>query len=340
MSTPITEKEQFSFPAFEPNEPVRRQSLAHTEEDLAQDYDIRAQDEDLTLHNSFENEHPQERRKLNLKTSYDRTSDFLQVPGQHSITSPSQQRSNNLQLEDDLVMLQAERVVSAGSHTTGGGTMDRARSMGQSRSRQNVEPIDDFDVGTTPIHEKTKIYQPPAHPATKFAKVFKKVHESSFIVRWFFYITPMTLLLLIPLLVGALYATGTDVGGVELLWFSIWLQIVWLTLWLARLIAKCIPYPMGLIASLFTNADKKWRDMGKQLEIPATLFFWGLACEVSFLPTMKNHHADGDITTRSWENVVNKIIIALFVGAVLNFLEKILIQLIVSLLDKLFTTEC
>jgi hypothetical protein len=89
-----------------------------------------------------------------------------------------------------------------------------------------------------------------------------------------------------------------------------------------------IPYPMGLFSSLFTDEAKKWRDLGKQLEVPATLFFWWLAIEISFLPTMKNHHLNGHKTTRPWEVVVNKIIIAIFVAAALNFIEKIIIQLI------------
>jgi small-conductance mechanosensitive channel len=68
--------------------------------------------------------------------------------------------------------------------------------------------------------------------------------------------------------------------------------------------------------------------MGKQLEIPATLFFWTLALEISFLPTMKNHHADGNKETKEWESVMNKVIISIFVCAILNFAEKIIIQLI------------
>lgn len=43
---------------------------------------------------------------------------------------------------------------------------------------------------------------------------------------------------------------------------------------------------------------------------------------------MKNHHINGDKNTRSWESIVNKIIISLFVAATLNFIEKIIIQLI------------
>src|SRR6266513_177684 len=68
--------------------------------------------------------------------------------------------------------------------------------------------------------------------------------------------------------------------------------------------------------------------MGKQLELPATLFFWWLAIEISFLPTMNSHHYDGDTTSRPWESSMNKVLISLFVGFILNFAEKIFIQLI------------
>ena len=69
--------------------------------------------------------------------------------------------------------------------------------------------------------------------------------------------------------------------------------------------------------------------MGKQLELPATLFFWWLAIEVSFLPTMTNHNIHkGDKSVQPWQKTMNKVLVAFFVGFVLNFVEKIIIQLI------------
>jgi small-conductance mechanosensitive channel len=95
-----------------------------------------------------------------------------------------------------------------------------------------------------------------------------------------------------------------------------------------QILSKCLPWPVGAVSSMFTNNSKKWRDLGKQLEIPATLFFWGLAMEVSFLPTMKSHHVDGDQKTKDWENIVNKVLISILVLVILNFFAKICIQLI------------
>lgn len=147
--------------------------------------------------------------------------------------SVSQQREASRRLEDDLEMLRAERVVS-NAEKSNQDSMGRSKSMNRSRSRTNAEPIDDFDVGTTPIHEKTKVYQPPENPSTNFAKVFKKIHNSSFLVRYFFYISPLTILLLIPMLFGLLLFKQANVGGVKLFWFGIWLEVVWLTLWAGR----------------------------------------------------------------------------------------------------------
>lgn len=240
--------------------------------------------------------------------------------------SPSQTREEASRLDDELAVQRAERTAtSADLDSEGRGST----SLQRSRSHK-PEPIDDFDAATNPLHERAAVYKPPENPESKAAKVFKYVHESSFIIRYFVYIVPIGLLIAIPIFIGALTPAGknANVAGVQLLWFGVWLEIVWLTLWAARFAARLIPWPFGLISSLFTNNSKKWRDLGKQLEIPATIFFWWLGIEVSFLPTMTNHHSRGVHGTQHWEKTMNKVLVAIFVGAILNFVEKIIIQLI------------
>ncbi|KAG9242048.1 Mechanosensitive ion channel-domain-containing protein [Calycina marina] len=313
MSTPVTEKEQHSFPAFQPNKPP----LSH---------DRRSSDEDGTLNSETE-----EYTQLKHQTSYADGPDHINRFQDVDAMSNAEQREESQRLVDDLVMLGVEQEVEGDDlHNDEDNThIGRGKSLNRSRSRHNgSEPPDDFDIGTTPIHEKAKIYKPPANPTTKLAKFFKKIHQSSFLVRYFCYIAPLALLLLIPIFFGLFLFKDADVGGVKLFWFGVWLEIIWLTLWAGRILAKCIPYPMGVMSSLFTNNDKKWRDLGKALEVPASLFFWWLAIEISFLPTMKNHHVDGDKSTRDWEKTANKVLVSLFIGIILNFVEKILIQLI------------
>ena len=141
--------------------------------------------------------------------------------------SPSQARIQESQLEDDLELIRAERLASRTE------TLAHSASVAKSRTRRSAEPADDFDVNAHAVHEKS-VYRPPEHPANKAAQVFKRIHESSFLVRYVTYITPVVLILLIPLLLGALLFKQATVGGVYLMWFSVWLEIVWLTLWAGR----------------------------------------------------------------------------------------------------------
>lgn len=216
MSTPIHEKEQYSFPAFAPDP----NSALHQHERRSSDEDGTLQEDDGVDHN-----------RLRVTTSYVNGPDHLEME-HRSPMSLSQQREQSRRLDDDLEMLRVEQVVSYVERDQS--SIARSRSMARSRSRTAAEPVDDFDIDTTPIHEKTKIYKPPPNPTTKIAKFFKKVHSSSFLVRYFVYISPLTILLLIPVLLGLLVFENTTVGHVKLFWFGIWLEIVWLTLWLSR----------------------------------------------------------------------------------------------------------
>ncbi|PYH93932.1 hypothetical protein BO71DRAFT_419684 [Aspergillus ellipticus CBS 707.79] len=260
---------------------------------------------------------------LRIDTSYE-------APDRAALCSPSTAREEITRLDDDLAVLEAERMASRSTHDAESkkdGDNDDTTSISRSRSRRS-ERVDEFDEATNPLHEKAAVYNPPENPNTNIARFVKKLHESSFIVRYLTYIVPLVLVLLIPLLVGALAYPNASVGGVQLLWFSVWLEIVWLTLWAGRILSKFIPVPVGAIASIFTNNAKKWRDLARQLELHGTLFFWWLGVEISFLPTMRNHHVAGTKGTPSWETTVNKIIISIFVWTILNLIEKFIIQLI------------
>jgi hypothetical protein len=147
--------------------------------------------------------------------------------------SSSRSREQSHRLEDDLEVLRAERVAS-----------DAARSgtepIGRCRSRSYHGPESDFDIESDRVHEKPAIYKPPENPTTSIARAFSRIHNSSFIVRYFSYIVPVVVILLIPLLLGALVFKGASVGGVKLLWFSIWLETFWLLLWASRVCSLLI----------------------------------------------------------------------------------------------------
>lgn len=150
--------------------------------------------------------------------------------------------------------------------------------------------------------------------------------------RWFLYITPITLILLVPVLVGALETPNgskLSVAGVELQWFAIWWEIIWLSLWAAKLAAKLVPILVGPLFSIFTNSYKKWRDLCIAMEIALTLFFWWLAIYISFLPIMEHHQtAQYGSSRQDWQTTLNRIVLTVFIATSLNLIEKLLIQLV------------
>jgi hypothetical protein len=192
---------------------------------------------------------------------------------------------------------------------------------------------DSFDErADQPAHMPASSRLAPAkRPLTALGKAFSWVHNFSIVTRWFLYMTPVALILLIPILVGALKRTidgqRLSVAGVDLEWFAIWWMIIWLTLWAGKLAAKLIPYIVGPIFSIFTNSYKKWRDLATALSVPLSLFFWWLGIYISFLPIVESHQV-GYTGRQDWQTTLNRIILTVFIGTCLNLVEKLLMQLV------------
>ena len=94
----------------------------------------------------------------------------------------SRTREEEHRLDDDLAVLQAEQAASDSRDA-----LNPSASLAKSRSRR-TEHVDEFDVNTNPVFEKTAIYSKlPEHPTSRLGHVFKAIHNSSFLVRYFMY---------------------------------------------------------------------------------------------------------------------------------------------------------
>lgn len=241
------------------------------------------------------------------------------------IVSPISQRAEANRLNDDLELLRAERMVSNQEHDLASGSRMKFR-------HHSPEPEDAFNQpAPEAVVEKKKNTNAALYKLWLFISKFPRFF------RYIIYLIPGAALLLAPVLLGTYRFNGVKdavggVGGVYLMWFGIWLEIVWCSLWVTRMITNLIPPLFHSVARMAgsTNAHK-WRDIGQRLELHTAMFLWFLAILVSFKPTMNSHRAPvpqgrEDEVDVQWIGIVNKVIIALFVLAALNFVEKILIQ--------------
>ena len=81
-------------------------------------------------------------------------------------------------------------------------------------------------------------------------KFYRKVMASSVITRYLLYILPLGILIAIPIIVGATVAQGAKIGGVRIVWFFSWVEIVWASLWAAKVVAHLLPYIFQLVAGV------------------------------------------------------------------------------------------
>ncbi|KAL6879045.1 Mechanosensitive ion channel domain-containing protein [Trichoderma novae-zelandiae] len=244
----------------------------------------------------------------------------------HGGVSPSNQRAEANRLNDDLELLRAERLVSNQEH-------DQASKARTRNRHHNPEPEDAFNQhNVDPMLEKKK-----KNTDAALYKLWLFISKFPRFFRYIIYLVPGAALLLAPVLLGTFRFNGTEhavggTGGVYVMWFGIWLEIVWCSLWVTRMITNLLPPMFHAVARMVgSTSAPKWRDIGQRLELHTAMFLWFLAILVSFKPTMDSHRApvpDGDSgkVHMHWISVVNKVIIALFVLAALNFVEKILIQ--------------
>ncbi|KAH7318308.1 Mechanosensitive ion channel family protein [Stachybotrys elegans] len=235
-------------------------------------------------------------------------------------------RADINRLNDDIELLRAEKLISNQEH-------DVASKLHRAHA---IEPDDTFNQ---PVHKddltvKRKDTNAALYKFWLFLKKFPRF------IRYFVYLFPGAGLLLIPVLLG--YYRWPDgsrtVGGVYIMWFGIWLEIVWCSLWVSRMVTSLMPPIFHLVAKMAGSVNaNKWRDIGAQLELHTALFFWMLAVLVSFWPVVAGHRFrpppdenDESEIDSDWIYIVQRVIIAIFVLAALNFVEKLLIQWIAT----------
>lgn len=260
--------------------------------------------------------------------------DTLGEGGEHEYHNEKREfsrgRHNDMtQLNDDLELLRAEQLISNQDHD-----LEHSRSRSHNRSH-HPEPEDAFNhIDSHDGPERKRNKDAALYKLWVFLKKFPRF------IRYIAYMLPVALLLLLPILTGAFavdkrrHAVGGN-GGVDLMWFGIWLEIVWCSLWVTRMVTNLLPPLMQGICKIGgSTAPKKWKDVGSQLELHAAMFLWFLAILISFKPTTSQKRVDppdGEkADSQNWINIVYKVIIALFVLFTLNFIEKVIIQWIAT----------
>ena len=123
-----------------------------------------------------------------------------------------------------------------------------------------------------------------AEDVTRLGHIYRGILNSSILIRYLVYITPLAVLIAIPIIVGATGARYATIGGVKMYWFFAWIEVVWLSLWVSKILARGMPYIFQFLCGIVSPGTRKYGLMLRALEIPLSLVGWTAISLVTFFP--------------------------------------------------------
>ena len=141
----------------------------------------------------------------------------------------------------------------------------------------------------------------------------------------------MAVLLAVPLVLTATIYAGAEAGGVRLLGLFIWIEMIWVLLWISKLFSQAAPIVFQAVCGVISGCIRKYTTVLSSLEIPLSLFIWTIAAfGSSHVITVWNPHKAVPNTDGSnpWPYTLRRIFLAGIVVSAIFLAEKTLVHLI------------
>ena len=160
-------------------------------------------------------------------------------------------------------------------------------------------------------------------------RLYNTIINFSVVTRYLVYVVPVALLLAIPLLIlpftGDMDKDRVRLGGESakssLFWLFVWIEISWLSLWAGKVVAHLLPPIFMFFCGVVSSGTRKYATVLRALEIPFSLFFWGLSSWLGF----KFMFTDD---SQQWTDTIKRILLSLFLSSAVLLIEKAIVQLI------------
>lgn len=240
--------------------------------------------------------------------------------------------------------------VGARKHNQGGVSLDAVRSSSQQVDHPSDEKHGIFHHHSSRLAGRRRIKKEDtatggisrsstdSEVALNFmGKLYTRIINTSIVTRYLIYVIPVAFLLAIPLVILPLTdntktiplghytdtttSPSTTVDGPPLFHLFIWLESTWAGLWAAKLVAHLVPAAFMFFCGVVSSGTRKYATVLRALEIPLSLFFWGLEAWLTFKFLFSNSNFQ-------WIYVIKNILGSLFVSSAIFLIEKAFVQLI------------
>ncbi|KAL1591057.1 hypothetical protein WHR41_00013 [Cladosporium halotolerans] len=171
---------------------------------------------------------------------------------------------------------------------------------------------------------KAKPYEEEEDTLTKVGNFLWKIHSTNILTRYALYILPVAALLAVPIILVRTVWKNHKVGEVRLLGIFVWVEVLWVALWVCKLLAKAVPFVFQAACGLISTGVRKYSLVLAALEVPISLLFWAI---VAFATTGVIC-TFGDTCNTTWLRNLKTVFKAGIIVAAIFLAEKTLIQLI------------
>lgn len=162
---------------------------------------------------------------------------------------------------------------------------------------------------------------------TSMGKIYQRIWGFSIITRYFLIVLPLALMIAVPIIIGVIYDKNGHhlrLAGVALWLFFVWIEIVWLSVWVAKIVAHYLPMIFQIFAGVVSSGVRKYAMVIQALEIPLSLVGWSVTSLATFMPLMRLYNNPG----QAWFGIMQKVLGAFVVASLIYLGEKVIIQLI------------
>ncbi|KAL6711159.1 hypothetical protein ACN47E_005690 [Coniothyrium glycines] len=187
------------------------------------------------------------------------------------------------------------------------------------RGRRRVARVDSRTGAPLPPRggeEKTAL--------NRMGRIYTKILNFSIITRYMIYVAPVALLLAIPIILSQTGVSTGTIGGTNIKRFWIWIEIIWLSFWVMKIVAHFLPNVFEFLIGVVSPGVKKYALLLRAVEKPLSFVFWMIVNQATFPALVRTVPG----RTAPWTGTMQSVLLALLVCTVIILAERVLIQLI------------
>lgn len=163
----------------------------------------------------------------------------------------------------------------------------------------------------------------------KVRSYIRYLMQLSIFTRCFVFWLPLAIVFFIPLAIGAWGKKDAMLGGVRLSWIFIWVEIMWGSLWVSRLVAHVVPNIFRVIAGIISPTLKRFTTIVCAVEHAITLVLWAFCSWITFVPVTKmNKLAKPEDVDVKWQKNFSNVLVSCLITSIVYLFERIFIHFI------------